>query len=189
MDNTQHDRDESADIDGAEDTSRPDDPAVVAAAVGKTTPERSSKSQRQRQPSKRHNRGPPLDDDDAPVERLADDVLLGATSIAEHITSLGFPVDEDDVYYLHRAKKWPFNKYGAFLIASKSRLTCHAKKLLRAPAAADADGSAREVPQSVRSRQKSPTRRSGIDRTQAGPRVLPRTVLVTTEAEVERETA
>ena len=61
---------------------------------------------------------------------VADDVLLGASTIAKHITSLGFPVDEDDVYYLHRAKKWPFNKYGVFLIASKRRLTRHAKKLL-----------------------------------------------------------
>ena len=62
---------------------------------------------------------------------VADDVLLGAKSIAEHITALGFPVDESDIYYLHRAKKWPFNKYGVFLIASKRRLTSHAKKLLR----------------------------------------------------------
>ena len=65
------------------------------------------------------------------VGALADDVLLGARSIAEHITSLGFPVDETNVYYLHRAKKWPFNKYGVFLIASKRRLTRHAEKLLR----------------------------------------------------------
>jgi hypothetical protein len=69
------------------------------------------------------------------VSALADDVLLGAKSIAEHITSLGFPVDETDVYYLHRAKKWPFNKYGIFLIASKRRLTRHAEKLLRGSAA------------------------------------------------------
>jgi hypothetical protein len=65
------------------------------------------------------------------VSALADDVLLGAKSIAEHITALGFPVDEGDVYYLHRAKKWPFNKYGSFLIASKRLLTRHAEKLLR----------------------------------------------------------
>src|SRR5262245_3672513 len=119
MDTTQHNRDESADIDGAENTSRPDDPAVVAAATGKTTPEHNDEGQSQHQPSQRHNRGPP--DDNEPVEPLADDVLLGAKSIAEHITSLGFPVDEEDVYYLHRAKKWPFHKYGAFLIASKRR--------------------------------------------------------------------
>jgi hypothetical protein len=80
--------------------------------------------------------GPLLNDDVEPVERLADDVLLGAKSIAEHITSLGFPVNETDVYYLHRAKKWPFNKYGVFLIASKRHLTRHAEKLLHGPTAA-----------------------------------------------------
>ena len=41
-----------------------------------------------------------------------------------------FPVDEDDVITCRRAKKSPFNKYGVFLIASKRRLTRHAKKLL-----------------------------------------------------------
>ena len=127
-----HEHDESVDT----GSSRPDDPAVVAAAAGKTTRERSNESQRQRQPAKRHNRGPPFDDDDEPVERLADDVLLGAKSIAEHITALGFPVNETDVYYLHRAKKWPFNKYGVFLIASKRRLSRHAKEILRGPPAA-----------------------------------------------------
>ena len=136
MDNTQHDRDESADIDGAEDTSRPDDPAVVAAAAGKTTRARSSENQRQHQPSKRHNRGPPLDDDDEPVEHLADDVLLGAKSIAEHLTSLGFRADENDVYYLHRVKKWQFYKYGAFLIASKRQLNRQAENFTRGPTAA-----------------------------------------------------
>ena len=69
------------------------------------------------------------------VSALADDVLLGAKNIAEHITALGFPVDETDVYYLHRAKKWPFNKYGVFLIASKRRLNQHVKKLLHGSAA------------------------------------------------------
>jgi hypothetical protein len=72
--------------------------------------------------------------------RLADDVLLGAKSIAEHITSLGFHVHENDIYYLHRAKKWPFHKYGAFLIASKSQLVRHAQKLLRGPAADEREG-------------------------------------------------
>ena len=128
--NQQHDHDKRVDT----GSSRPPDPAVLAAARGKTAPERSNKNQRQRQPSKRHNRGPPLDDDE-PIGRLADDVLLGAKRIAGHITSLGFPVDEADVYYLHRVKKWPFNKYGTFLIASKQRLTSHAKKLLRGSAA------------------------------------------------------
>ena len=128
MDSNQHD-DESAD--------RPDDPAVVAAAAGKTTRECSSKNQRQRQPSKRHNRGPPLDDDDEPVERLADDVLLGAKRIAEHLTAiLGKPVDESDVYYFSRVKKWPIGKYGAFLIASRRHLTNHMQKIIRGTTAA-----------------------------------------------------
>jgi hypothetical protein len=129
MGTTQHDHNESTDT----EAKRPDDPIVVARESGKATPEHSSTNQRPRPPSRRHNRGPPLDDDDdgEPVERLADDVLLGARSIAEHITALGFPVNETDVYYLHRAKKWPFGKYGVFLIGSRKRLTHHAKKLLR----------------------------------------------------------
>jgi len=127
-----HEHDESVDT----GSSRPDDPAVVAAAAGKTTRERSNESQRQRQPAKPHNRGPPFgDDNDEPVD-IAGDVLLGARSITEHISSLGFPVNETDVYYLHRAKKWPFNKYGVFLIASKRRLSRHAKEILRGPPAA-----------------------------------------------------
>ena len=130
MDPTEPDHVESADT----GSSRPPDPAVVAAAAGKVTRERSSENRRPHQPSRRHNRGPPSDDDE-PAERIADDVLLGAKSIAEHITALGFPVNETDVYYLHRVKKWPFNKYGTFLIASKQRLTSHAKKLLRGSAA------------------------------------------------------
>src|SRR5262245_30687576 len=113
---------------------RPDDPAVLAAAAGKTTREYSAANQAPHEPPQRRNRGPPFDDDDEPVERLASDVLLGAKSIAEHITALGFPVNETDVYYLHRAKKWPFNKYGVFLIASKRRLTRHAENLLRGSA-------------------------------------------------------
>jgi len=88
--------------------------------------------------TKQHDYSSPFnddDDDDAGPERLASDVLLGAKSIAEYITALGFPINEIDVYYLHRAKKWPFNKYGFFLIASKRRLTRHAKEILRGTAA------------------------------------------------------
>jgi hypothetical protein len=69
------------------------------------------------------------------VSTVADDVLIGAKKIAKHISDLGFPVDEADIYYLHRAKKWPFGKYGVLLIASKRRLTRHAEKLLRGSAA------------------------------------------------------
>lgn len=68
---------------------------------------------------------------------LAGDALLGAKRIAEHIeTILGVPVDEDDVYYFNRAKKWPIGKYGALLIASKRRLNSHAEKLMRGTPAA-----------------------------------------------------
>jgi hypothetical protein len=128
MDTTQHDHDESVDT----GSSRPDDPAVAAAAAGKTTAERSDEGQSQHQPSQRHNRGPP--DDDQSVERIADDVLLGARRIAEHITALGFPIDESGIYYASRAKTWPLRKYGGFLMASKSALTAHAERLLRGAA-------------------------------------------------------
>jgi hypothetical protein len=107
MTNTPHDYDASADT----GSSRPDD------------------SEQQRVASQHQS------DVDEPVVRLADDVLLGAKSIAGHITALGFPVDETAVYYLHRAKKWPFHKYGSFLIASKRTLTRHAERLLRGSAA------------------------------------------------------
>jgi hypothetical protein len=133
MDSNQHDHDESADT----ETKRPADSDVVARESGKTTPERSGENQRQRQLSKRHNRGPPLDDDDEPVERIADDVLLGAKRIAEHLASiLGVPVDETDVYYAHRMKKWPIGKYGALLIASKRRFARHVEEITRGSTAA-----------------------------------------------------
>jgi hypothetical protein len=139
MDTTQHDRDESADIGGAEDTSRPDDPAVVAATAGKTTPERSTENQRPRQPSRRHNRGPPLDDDDEPlVERLAGDLLVGADAIRAYLVYLGMP-EGTDPYYLKRAGRWPIGNTGGEggkLIASKRRLTRHAEKITRGPTAA-----------------------------------------------------
>jgi hypothetical protein len=66
----------------------------------------------------------PLDDSD-----LAGDLLLGAKQIAEHMTSLGIPTDEDDVYYAHRAGKLPIGKYGAHLLASRRRLTRHTQKI------------------------------------------------------------
>jgi hypothetical protein len=139
MDTTQHDRDESADIDGAEDTSRPDDPAVAAAAAGKTTPERSSEKQRQHQPSQRHNRGPPLDDDDEPlVERLAGDLLVGADAIRAFLVYLGMP-EGVDPYYLKRAGRWPIGNTGGKggkIIASKRRLIRHAGEITRGSTAA-----------------------------------------------------
>jgi hypothetical protein len=132
MDTQQHNEDESADT-GAEDTasSRPDDPIVAAAAAGKTTPECSSESPRQRLPSQRHNRGPPLDDDEEPVERLAGDLLVGAAAIRAYLVSLGMP-GGIDIYYLKRAGRWPIGNTGGDggkLIASKRRLARHAQKI------------------------------------------------------------
>jgi hypothetical protein len=68
---------------------------------------------------------------------LANDFVHGAKSLAECLTSLGFPVSETDIYYLHRAKKWPFHKYGAFLIGSKRELASHARNFIRGRPAAD----------------------------------------------------
>ena len=66
-------------------------------------------------------------------ERLAGDLLIGATRIAEHISVLiGEPVDEDDVYYFRRAGKWPIGKHGAELIASRKKLNRHAQKITAA---------------------------------------------------------
>ena len=131
------------DIDTGADTapkarapSRPDDPAVVAAAAGKTTRERSTENQRPQQPSRRHNRGPPFDDDDEPERLTGGDLLVGAKQIAAYITALGIPTDEDDVYYARRAKKLPIGKYGAELIASKTKLNRYTEKIARGPTAA-----------------------------------------------------
>jgi hypothetical protein len=139
----QHDEDTRP---GAEDRvpiamapSRPDDPIVTAAAAGKTTPERSTPRTNVHQPSQRHNRGPPLDDDDEPVERLAGDLLVGADAIRAFLVHLGMPEDTD-VYYIKRAGIWPIGKTGGDggnLIASKRRLTRHAQKIT-APQKSDA---------------------------------------------------
>jgi hypothetical protein len=68
---------------------------------------------------------------------LANDFVHGAKNLAEYLTSLGFPVSETDIYYLHRAKKLPFHKYGAFLIGSKRELASHARNFIRGRPAAD----------------------------------------------------
>jgi hypothetical protein len=62
-------------------------------------------------------------------EHPAGDLLLGAKQIAEYMTSLGIPTDENDVYYAHRAEKLPIGKYGAHLLASRRRLIRHVEKL------------------------------------------------------------
>jgi len=59
--------------------------------------------------------------------RPADDLLRGAAAIGAFIG-----VDEDEVYYIARTKKWPIGKDGAQLIASKKRLSNHARKITAA---------------------------------------------------------
>jgi|SRR5262245_30393523 len=140
--NQRHDEDEGV---GAEDaaltapaSSRPDDPAVIAAAAGKTTPERSTENQRPRQLSRQHNRGPPLDDDDEVDDPLAADLLVGAARIKRYLIGRGMP-STTDPYYLKKTG-WPIGKTGsgqsAQLIASTRRLDRHADKLARGAAAA-----------------------------------------------------
>ena len=132
MTTTQHDHDESVDT----GSSRPPDPAVLAHAAGKATPERSSENPRQRQPSQRRARGPPLDDEDESVERLAGDLLVAAPAIEAYLKALGVP--KPNAYYLKRSG-WPIGNTGGDggkLIASKRRLDRHIDKLTRGSAAA-----------------------------------------------------
>ena len=107
MSTTQHDHDESVDT----GSSRPPDPAVLAAGAGKASPERSPENPRQRPPSQRHNRGPPSDDE--PVERLAaGDLLVGADAIRAFLIELGMPKKTADPYYLKRTGRWPIGNTG-----------------------------------------------------------------------------
>jgi hypothetical protein len=105
--------------------SRPDDPAVIAAAAGKTTPDHGSEIEAQQlEPSQHHNRGPPDDE-------LAGDLLVGREAIQKYLEYLGMPAGVD-VYYLKRIK-WPIGKNSssrsAGLIASKRRLARYAQKI------------------------------------------------------------
>jgi hypothetical protein len=120
MATAQH-NDESA---AAADSSRPDDPAAAAAAAGRVVSEHSSDKQHQHQPSQRHNRGPPLDDNN---DGLAGDLLIGAGPIEDYLKTLGVP--RPDAYYLKRSGKLPIGKYGAHLIASKRKLARHTQKI------------------------------------------------------------
>jgi hypothetical protein len=54
---------------------------------------------------------------------VADDLLIGASAIAGELRAIGFPnCEESEVYYIAKAKKLPINKWGKFLIASRSAL-------------------------------------------------------------------
>jgi hypothetical protein len=64
---------------------------------------------------------------DNPSTPASADVLIGAGAIEEHLASIGFP--DSDAYYLRRVGRWPIGKYGKFLLATKTNLDRHAKKL------------------------------------------------------------
>ena len=115
--------------------SRPDDPGVVAAAAGKTTREPNREKQHQLQPSRQHNRGPPLDDEpvDAarPADRLADDLLNGAAEIAAFLGT-----NTREVYLLNQTGRLPIGRLGRKLIGSKRIITRHVVKIARGSSAA-----------------------------------------------------
>jgi hypothetical protein len=59
-----------------------------------------------------------------------DNVLIGAEAIEAHLASIGFP--DEDAYYLKKIGRWPIGKYGKFLIATRTGLDRHARKLTAA---------------------------------------------------------
>jgi hypothetical protein len=64
-------------------------------------------------------------DDNSQQSDLADnDLLRGASAIAEHLRSVGLDnVDESKIYYFARSKKLSIGRFGKDLIASKKRLS------------------------------------------------------------------
>jgi hypothetical protein len=62
-------------------------------------------------------------------ERVADDILRGATQIA---AELG--VKPEDVYYLARVRKYPIARLGKILIASKQQLRRAHRAMTQRPA-------------------------------------------------------
>ena len=58
------------------------------------------------------------------ADRLADDLLNGATEIAEFLGT-----NAREVYHLHKTKRLPIGRLGRKLIASRRRLTRAAKAL------------------------------------------------------------
>ena len=64
-------------------------------------------------------------------ERLAGDLIVGASRIRDFLISLGMP-ESVDPYYLRRTRRWPIGntgRDGGNLIASKRRLARHAQKI------------------------------------------------------------
>jgi len=52
-----------------------------------------------------------------PQDRVGDDLLVGATAIADELR-----MSPSEVYYIAKKKKLPIGKWGSQLIASKSKL-------------------------------------------------------------------
>jgi hypothetical protein len=73
-------------------------------------------------------------------ERLAGDLLVGATAIREFLISLGMPEKTANPFYLKRSgNSWPIGSTaigGGRLIASRRRLTRHLDKIARGNTAA-----------------------------------------------------
>jgi hypothetical protein len=76
-----------------------------------------------------------LDDQDH-AELVGDDLLRGAEALGVFLVELGLipPADDPDilkqrVYYAVKAKRLPVGKYGRELIASKTRLIKHVRKI------------------------------------------------------------
>jgi hypothetical protein len=65
-----------------------------------------------------------MDDNSQPSDLADNDLVRGASAIAEHLRSVGLDnVDESDVYYFARSKKLSIGRFGKDLLASKKRLT------------------------------------------------------------------
>jgi hypothetical protein len=72
---------------------------------------------------------------DNPEHSGLNDLLRGATAIAEHLRSVGLnDVNEDDVYYFARSKKLTIGRFGKDLLASKQRINRDLAKALQQPA-------------------------------------------------------
>jgi hypothetical protein len=65
-------------------------------------------------------------------ERLAGEFLPGAEAILKYLIHLGVlkpDAEPEAVYYLKRTGRWPIGSDGGKLIATKSRLARHARKI------------------------------------------------------------
>jgi hypothetical protein len=72
---------------------------------------------------------PQRDSGEAPTA----DLMVGAARIARFISDdIGVPTDEAGVYYAAKTGRWPIGRLGAKLLASKSALLRHGRKMAAA---------------------------------------------------------